>query len=62
MINKIKTALKREYEDPLGISQFSIYYIDYMLIEKIGARAGCLGILGIMILSGMVIPGCAPLA
>jgi hypothetical protein len=62
MINKIKTALKREYEDPLGISQFSIYYIDYMLIEKIGPRAGSLGILGIMILSGMVIPGCAPLA
>jgi hypothetical protein len=61
MINKIKSVLKTEYEDPIGVFQFSIYYVDYMILEKIGPRAGCLGILGIMIFSNMMIPGCAPL-
>jgi hypothetical protein len=59
---QIKKALIAQYNDPIGISQFSIYYINYLILDKIGPRAGCLGILGIMILSGMMIPGCAPLA
>jgi hypothetical protein len=62
MINQIRTALRHEYKDPIGPFQFSIYYVDYMLIEKIGPRAGCLGILGIMILTSLTIPGAIPLA
>jgi hypothetical protein len=62
MINQIKTALRHEYEDPIGASQFSIYFINYLLIEKIGPRAGCLGTLGIMILTSLTIPGAIPLA
>jgi hypothetical protein len=58
----IKKAIEHCYSDPLGAPQFSIYFINYMLIEKIGVSRAMWGVLIIMMISGVLIPGCAPLA